>query len=239
MVRVTLFGLMAVSFLLLSNPAMAQTTGGVFPPNVNEGHRSIQYRGGYNPDTDVYAQRLHYQAALNGDFMLRGLVQARTEDDSSIEVDFVQAELFWDLSEDTDKWRTGVRFDARIRTEGRPGQIGFNWMNRWSLSEDWESRFLVLTSANVGDGASGGVALQTRGALNYSGFKGVGVGLEVFSAYGTTDDFADSFDEQRHAIGPTLNLKITPTISLFGGPLFGLTDATPDQDYRIWITQSF
>lgn len=239
MFRSAFGGVIAASCVIFSGTAQAQATGGVFPPNVNEGHRSVQYRAAYNPDTEGFASRLHYQQALDGDFMLRGLIQTRKTDDSDLDIDFVQAELFWDLSEDTDKWRTGVRFDARLRTEGRPGLLGAHWMNRWALSDDWDGRFVVLSAVNVGDDAPDGVFLQTRGALNYSGFDGVGTGVELFSAYGSTDDFASTFDEQRHAIGPTLNVKLGDGVSLFGGPLFGLTDATPDVDWRVWITKGF
>ena len=55
-------GLMTTLFAF---PAMAQNTGGVFGPVVNEGHRSAQYRLAIVPDAaggeTAHAHRLHYQ----------------------------------------------------------------------------------------------------------------------------------------------------------------------------------
>ncbi|MEL7104098.1 MAG: hypothetical protein AAGL97_16220, partial [Pseudomonadota bacterium] len=107
------YALMATAFVVSTPTALAQNTGGIFPPIVNEGHKSAQYRVAYNPDTEGLSQRVHYQQAINGDVMWRGLVSARKTDDSDVDVDFIQAELFWELSDDDDDWKTGFRFDAR------------------------------------------------------------------------------------------------------------------------------
>jgi len=116
-----------LGFLILffsSVTAAAQNTGGVFPPSVDEGHKSLQYRSAYNLENDNFAQRLHYQQAINGDFMWRIVGQTRETESSDFDFDFLQAELFWELSpEDTD-YRHGVRFDARLRDDNRPHQVG-------------------------------------------------------------------------------------------------------------------
>ncbi len=226
-----------IAVLGIGCPAMAQTTGGVIPPNVNEGHQSLRYRGAYNPSTGNFQQRFHYQEALNDDFMIRGVIQTRKTDESDVDIDFFQTELFWDLSKDTDRWRTGLRFDARIRTEGRPGQIGANWLNRWKLSNDWEGRFVVLSALNVGDDAPEGVSIQTRGAINYTGFDRFQTGLELYSSLGSTNQF-NAIKNQAHSFGPTLSLGFDNGISLFGGPLIGLTDAAQDFEFRIWLTKN-
>jgi len=218
--------------------AFAQNTGGIFPPMVNEGHKSAQYRVTYNPDTEGLSQRVHYQQAINGDLMWRGLVSARKTEDSDVDFDFVQAELFWEFSDDDDAWKTGLRFDARIRDDDRPGLLGVHWTNQFPISETWNGRFVALSAIDIGDDARDGVFLQTRGNVFTRLDSGQTVGVELFNSYGSTDDIQD-FDDQNHQIGPFASFPVSNEWSLFTGALFGLTDASADAELRLWITRGF
>lgn len=231
-----LFLISMVSFFALSFPALAQNTGGVFGPTVNEGARLWQYRITFDPDSDGLAQRLHYEQAVNGDIMLRGVVQGRKTDDSDLEFDYVQGEMFWDLSQDGDAWRTGIRLDARYRDGDRPGFIGLNWMNQWSLSDVLSARFLVLSAVEIGNNRRDGVFLQTRASLYKRSRTLPTFGLELYNSYGSTDDFAD-FDDQRHQLGPVAVFRLQEGKTFVTtNVLFGLTDATPDAELRLWLT---
>jgi len=218
--------------------ALAQNTGGIFPPMVNEGHKSAQYRVTHNPDTEGLSQRLHYQQAINGDLMWRGLVSARKTDDSDVDFDFIQAELFWELSDDEDDWKTGFRFDARIRDDDRPGLLGVHWTNQFPVTESWNGRFVVLSAVDIGDDARDGVFLQTRGNLFTRLDTGQTVGVELFNAYGSTDAFLD-LDKQGHSVGPFASFPVADDWSLFTGALFGLTDASADAELRLWVSRGF
>lgn len=228
----------ASALACLAAPAFAQSLGGVFGPAVNEGHASAQYRAGYAPDSERFGQRLHYQKSINGDVMLRGVIQARETSDSDFDFDYIGAEAFWQISDDGAPWQTGLRFDLRIRDDDRPHSVGLNWMNEWALSPRLRGRAVVLTSADAGDNARDGVFVQTRGQLNYALESGRGVGLELFSAYGSTDDFRD-FEDQSHEIGPYITAPITSEWSIFAGLLVGLTDGAPDSNLKLWITRGF
>ena len=218
--------------------AFAQNTGGIFPPMVNEGHKSAQYRVTYDPDSEGLSQRLHYQQAINGDLMWRGLVSARKTDESDVDFDFIQAELFWELSDDDDAWKTGFRFDGRIRDDDRPGLIGVHWTNQFPVTENWNGRFVALSAFDVGNDARDGVFLQTRGNLFTRLESGQTVGVELFNAYGSTDEILD-LDKQGHSIGPFASFPVSDNFSLFTGALFGLTDASADAELRLWITRGF
>lgn len=230
--------LIGLAFAATAPVAAAQNTGGIFPPIVNEGHKSAQYRITYNPDTEGVAQRVHYQQAINGDLMWRGLVSARKTGDSDVDFDFVQAELFWELSDNDDDWRTGFRFDARIRDDDRPGLFGAHWTNQFPVTENWNGRFVVLSSVDIGDDARDGVFLQTRGNLFTRLDGGQTVGVEFFNSYGSTDDFRD-LDDQSHQIGPFASFPVAEDWSLFTGALVGLTDASADAELRLWVTRAF
>ena len=218
--------------------AYAQNTGGIFPPMVNEGHKSAQYRVTYNPDTEGLSQRFHYQQAINGNLMWRGLVSARKTTDSDVDFDFVQAELFWEWSDDDDRWKRGMRFDGRLRDDGRPGLIGVHWTNQFPVTDTWNGRFVALSSFDIGDDARDGVFIQTRGNLFTKLESGHTVGVEFFNSYGSTDDFRD-FEDQSHTIGPFTSFPVNEDWSLFTGALFGRTDGSADSEFRLWITRGF
>ncbi len=232
------YAILATAFAATTPLAMAQNTGGIFPPMVNEGHKSAQYRVSYDPDSEGLSQRVHYQQAINGNLMWRGLVSARKTDESDVDFDFVQAELFWELSDDDDAWKTGFRFDARIRDDDRPGLIGIHWTNQFPITENWNGRFVALSAFDVGNDARDGVFLQTRGNLFTRLESGQTVGVELFNAYGSTNEILD-LDKQGHSIGPFASFPVSDRFSLFTGVLFGLTDASADAELRLWITRGF
>lgn len=220
----------------LFSPAFAQNTGGIFGPIVNEGHHSAQYRITYDPDTERYAQRLHYQHALNGELMVRVIGQARKTASSDFDPDFLKAELFWQITPDGQPWQTGLRFDASLRDGNRSDVLGLNWTNQWRISDTVSVRAIVLTSLELGDMARDGIGLGTRAGLFYREGSGPEFAFEMFNSYGTTDDIAD-LEDQRHQIGPAVNLPVSNGWSIYGSALFGVTDATPDTELRIRLTK--
>lgn len=231
-------GLVSVMAVASAPKASAQNTGGVFPPMVNADHKSAQYRIAYNDDTQRFNQRVHYQQAINGDFMWRVIGQTRKTSDSDFDFDYVQGELFWELSGDDDMHKSGLRFDARLRDDDRSNILGVNWMNQFNFDNGWSARALLLTSVQIGDNAGDGVGLQTRFQVNKRLDNGPNLGAELYNNYGTTDDGLGRFDDQNHTFGPYVNWPISQGWSVFTGPLFGLSDGAPDTEYRLWITKS-
>lgn len=232
------FAIVAAGLAVTAPMALAQNTSGVFSPVVNEGHKSAQYRATYNPDTGGLSQRLHYQRAINGDLMWRGLISARKTNESDVDVDFIQAELRWELSDDDDNWKTGFRFDARIRDDDRPGLLGVHWTNQFPVTENWNGRFIVLSAVDIGDDARDGVFLQTRANLFTRLDTGQTVGVELFNAYGSTDAFLE-LDKQGHSVGPFASFPLADNWSLITGALFGLTDASADAELRFRVSRGF
>jgi len=231
------FGLCCV--MAAANPAAAQNTGGVFGPVVNPDDISIEYRGTVNPETERVAQRLHVQRSINNSLRPRILVQGSSGPGDSFNVDFIQAELLWDLTSDDSKpFQTALRFDGQVRTDDGADLLGINWINQLKFGKGWQARFLVLSAVQLGDASADGVFLQTRANLQRKLTDNFALGGEIFNFYGSTDNFPD-FDDQVHQIGPYGTLKIGGGFSLFGGALFGLTGASPDSELRLWVTKSF
>lgn len=230
----------SLAWLIFSSPAVAQNTGGIFGPVVNEGHQSWQYRATFDPDAasgaSGFAQRLHYQHAVNGDVMWRILGQTRKTAASDLDFDFAQAELFWQLSDDKSPYQTGLRFDARIRNQGRPEQVGVNWMNEWNLADGWQVRAIGLSALQFGDNSADGVLIQTRGHISKAIDGGSRLGVEMFNNLGSTESFG-SFKTQGHTIGPFVTTPIGDGFSVYAGTLFGLSEAAADTELRLWLTK--
>lgn len=230
--------LVFVSLLcMLVSPSYAGNVAGVFGPVVNEGQKLFQHRLGFDVDSDQLVQRLHYQQSLNDDVRLRGVIQARETAGSDVDYDFFQGELWWQLDDLSSNWKHALRFDFRITDDGRPGLLAASWTNQFNWSKKWKSTALILGSVDVGDGARSGVFLQTRADIVTKLNGGWSVGAELFSSYGSTIDFA-SFDDQSHQIGPVLKGKLGNGWSFSSGVLFGVSDASQDENLRLWITKS-
>ena len=216
----------------------ASNTGGVFSPVVNEGHRSVQYRAGHDPDNHALNQRLHYEQAIDDDWMWRAIVATRKNGDRDADFDFFQAEMFRQLTRNEAWLQQGVRFDLRIRDDSRPTTLGFNYMLEANPAPGWQARLLALTALEVGRNDRDGILLGTRANLTNRVSDRWTLGLEMYSNYGSTKDIAD-FDDQFHQIGPQVNWHLPGGWQIFGSTLFGLTSGTPDTSLRLWLTKNW
>ena len=228
----------ALFFLGVTSSATAQNISGVTGPVVKDGHESAQYRTAYDADSERFAHRLHYQKSINGDLRWRAVIAARETDDSDFDFNYVQAELLWELSDDSDTWKRALRFDARLRGDGRPGLIAAQWANEFPVSETWTARLSALSSVDIGDDAADGIALQTRGQIYTKLSSGQKIGLELFNAYGSSDDIPE-FEDQKHTLGPFAVFPVNDDWSLFTGVQIGLTEASPDTQLRLQVTRGF
>jgi len=218
-------------------PAQAQNTGGVLPPGFGPDHKSAQYRIGYSLESGSFAQRIHYQQSIDDQRLWRVVLQTRDTDSSDLDFDFVQAELFWELTDPKAKFRTGVRFDARLRDDNRPGQIGLNWSNNWKLENGWRARLVGLSALQIGENRRDGISLAPRAQLAKTLETGPTVGVEYFGSFGNTENLI--FSKAGQSVGPFVSTKLTGKTSIMAGLQLGLTEAASDADLRLWLTQGF
>ena len=223
--------------------SVAQNTGGVFGPVVDGNERSVQYRLAYVPEEDGrdhrYAHRLHGELAIDNRRKARLIVQgADRGGPDGLEFDYVQAELFWELSdEQATAWNSGLRFDARISGDDRPDQFGLNWTNQFRITDRMFARAIALTAVQTGDNSADGVLLSARGSLNYKLEDGYSVALESYNSLGSSEDFG--FDDNSQQLGPTVSGKFDGGWDWTAGTLFGVSDQAPDTDFRVWLGRSF
>lgn len=223
---------------LFTPNAIAQSVAGVFGPVVNEGHKSAQMRLGFDPDSEKLATRVRYQQALNDDLMWRTTLQTRDTEDSDLDLNFVQAELFWQLPNVSENWATGFRFDGRVRADDRPNAINVHWMNQFALSDKLSMRAIVLTSTDVGTDAQDGTSVGTRTSLTYKKDSGINLGVEFHNSYGNSEHFG-SFNNQNHQLGVFGSVPVADKWSIYSGVLFGVSDSAPDTNLKLWFTRNF
>ena len=218
--------------------ATAQSTSGVFGPVVDYGEKGWDYRLSYDPDGDNFAQRLHYQRAINDDLRWRLVGQVRSTEDSDFDPDHLTAELLWQVTPDAQEYQSGFRFDGRYRFDDRPGRITVHWIHQWKHFESWTLRFILGSTQEIGSEASNGLAIETRASATRSLTNGPSLGVELFSQYGSTSDWL-VFDDQRHRAGPVAVWKLGKDWRVYTGALFGVTDASPDTALRFRLIREY
>lgn len=226
----------AFALLVTSSVALGQNVAGVFPPGFGPDHQSAQYRVAFEPDLDLTAHRVHFQKSIDRERMWRILGVARETDGRNLDVDAIAAELFWTVTEAGDPWQHGVRFDAIWRSEGRPQSLAVNWSSQYSGIDGWRFRGNLLSSVQVGSGKQSGLFLQSRAQVMYALDQNRSIGIEHYGVYGSSADLRD-FKEQGHQLGPYIDLPLAENWRLMGSVLFGLTDATQDANFKLWITR--
>lgn len=227
-------------FLMSAGMAQAQNTRGTHSPVVKPDDKSAQYRIAIDTDNDTFAQRLHFQQSINDQLRWRAILQTRETSNSDVDIDYLRAELLWQLTQDDSQdYQTGLRFDFRVRQgEDRPALFAVNWTNSWKIGNGWDIRAIAIGGLEIGDGRDDGILLETRARLNKKLSGKTSIGLEMFNDIGTTSDIPD-FDDQEHQIGPYISQKVTPSTTLRLGTLFGVTENSSDMDLRIFVNQGF
>ncbi len=224
--------------------ASAQNNAGVFGPKVNEGRKVFEYRYAVaepleNAPDDRWSQRAHYEHAFGDRFMGRIGVQWR--DNASMdqaEFQFLRGMLFMELGEVTDRWTTGLRFDARVRNGDGPDDLALSWTNQYDLGPQTFARFVVMSFYQFGDLAADNPVIETRSTVVHRFKSGPGLGLELYNTFGEIGAFGD-FDDQRHEISPVITVPLGGGYSLFTGIGLGLSEPVADNSFRMRLIRNF
>lgn len=238
-IHLVLIGLVLIA---ASPNAHAQNVGGVFGPDVKPDSKAIEFRTANAPRSDGRparsTSRLHYQQTVTDNLRLRAVVQGADTNTSGFDFDLVQFEAQYQFLEDErDGFDSAVRVDLLIGKD-RPDLVSFNWTNDVPLNDRWALRGLVLAQVQFGDSRGDGLFLQTRSSVRYKLNDTYNLQLQVFNNYGSTDDFP-AFRDQNHSIGPAAAIKLDDGWAIEASVLFGLTNATSDADFRIFLAKNF
>jgi high-affinity iron transporter len=237
--------LLLVSGALLAMASPAEATNKVYSPIVEQGELEIEARGGYDfdhEDSKDGAQKQKYAAGYGVTDRwfteLYGEIEKGAEDVADREFEFTEIE-----------WENRVQlFDQ--------GQYwidaGLYFAHAWSFEESHADNIegKLLLEKQLGDfvhtanlilekQVGGGPKAQLEGGLAWSSryrWKPfLEPGVEYHADFGEFQ--ADnSFDQQKHQLGPVFTGRIGDHVKYDVGYLFGLSDAAPDGRLK-WIIE--
>ncbi|MGB6231541.1 MAG: hypothetical protein WBF53_15605 [Litorimonas sp.] len=232
----------AFATLVLAAPAHAQNVTGVFGPVVDEDDHAAEYRlvGVLDAPGDDFkwAQRLHYERALSGNFRVRGILALRETASSDFDYDYARLEAVWQITPDGQDYQTGMRFEARTRGDGRPEEVRANWLNQWSLPDNWRARAIMMNTLQVAQRTNNELQFQGRFELSRKMDSGIRLGAHSYVDFGDTGDLR-VFDGNEAEIGPFVEFDIVDNVTVYLGTLHGLTSSSDDNQVRFFIERAF
>ncbi len=222
--------------------ASAQNTSGLAGPEVKAGDRTLEYRVAYSANDSApesFAHRLHYQQSLDDSWRLRIVASAIDREGGAFDFRAVQLHAFWQFVESEEKgWDSALVSQLSVQTDNGDGRFRLGWSSSIDLAPRWQVGGVIFAGREFGDSARGGAALELRGETTYRVSGALSVGAQMFSDLNTTADFG-SFDEQRHQLGFMFKGKLAKRLSYNAGALFGVSEAAPDVDLRLFLARSF
>ncbi|WP_018147609.1 hypothetical protein [Henriciella marina] len=232
----------ATAALMACGVAQAQNTSSVSGPVVSAGDREVEYRFGWVPGEDgrgdSFGHRFDYRLSVNERTSLKVATNFEDNPGEDIRFDNINVEYLIELSpEDADIWKTGIRFDARVSNGPDPERIGFNWLNQWQLSDRLRARAQLIATRQLGYNGRKSIDFEVRSSLSWKIGADHDIALLSFTNLGSSDDFSVGGRVQQ--AGPALSGKLGNGYGWTAGTLFGLSDAAPENDIRLWITKSF
>ena len=222
----------------MSSFALAQNTSGVFGPTVGEDDHAIEYRAAVIlEDGNSWGQRIHYEKAINDRLRPRIIIATEESGSSEFDLDFIRAELVWQITPDEQDYQAGMRFEGRIRDEGAE-EVRANFINQWSLGDGWRARAIWLNTLQVADTTKDELQFSARLGLSRKMEQGFRIGAHGFFDLGDTSDFRvlNGVDSE---VGPFISFDLTDQVEVYIGSLHGLTKGSTDNQLRFFIERAF
>lgn len=228
---------------VLTSVAVASNTSGVFGPVVNSNDHGTQYRAaavvdGDGSDDFDWRQRFHYEKAVSGNLRLRGVLATRETSGSEMDFDFARFEAVWQVTPDDQNYQSGVRFEARLRGDGRANEVRANWINQWSFGDGWRARAILMNTYQVAQRTNEELQFAGRFGLSRKTPSGVRVGVHSFIDFGDAGGIRILNGNEAEA-GPFVSFDLSDSVDIYIGTLHGFTDSSEDNQVRLFIGKSF
>jgi hypothetical protein len=220
--------------------AQAQDVNGVPNPDINLGRSSISFRMAFQPGSGgkpySYAHQVAYQRAFSDSWSMRLSVQHGTRGGSDFGFRFLQGDVQYQFAEDQEYgWDGSVLLVLRVPDGGDgPGRIGTALAAKYAPDIHWEMRGVIFAGREFGLGSRDGITLATRVEATRDIAAKLRLGAQLVDNFNTTAHFG-SFDEQSHQAGLVAKGFITDALSYNAGALFGVSDAAPDTELRLFF----
>lgn len=221
-------------------------TGNVGSAGISKGERTVEVRAGVSDEGDA-AGRVHYDHAFTDWYKLRTIASFRRPDGGGWNASALTLENWFQWREEADDqsgFNGGLRLAYDFVDGGGPDGAEVRLTATDKFAGRWEWRANLIGEFETGDGSAGGADLETRlqltRALDGAAFGSTKwrAGAELFSEYGNTRDLAD-LDGQAHQLGPVLKAEWKNGVYLQSGVRFGLTDASDDAMFKVFVGREF
>lgn len=239
-------GLITLSSLAAFHAEAQSLTGNVGSAGISNGEQAIESRIGMDDDGNA-ASRVHYDNAFTDWYQLRLIASFSKPEDGDWGFSSATIENWFQWSEegkDNSGFNGGLRFAYGISDGGGPDEAEIRLTLTDKFLQDWEWRANVIAEAEVGDGSSDGVDLESRFQLSRAvplsalGSDKWRLGVELFSEYGNSRDILD-LDDQAHQIGPVLKIDWQNGVFLQTAFRTGMTDGSDDAMAKLFIGKEF
>lgn len=223
--------------------AATANTATVFSPDVKKGTSALEYRSSYVPsdggERSAFAHRLHYQRAINDTWRWRLIGQQNRRGGDILEYSYTRLEVQQQYREDEDHgYDAAFRYELQISDSSkRPDRVRFVWTGQKEFERGWQLRSNVLLGREFGESSGSGLLVEARFQVSYPVFADSRLGIESFSNLNRTTDWG-SFDDQEHQLGPIFKTGLGP-LKINAGYLWGVSDAAPDDNFRLIATWNF
>lgn len=233
------------ALVLLTVAAEAQTLKGVFGAKVSPQHRSAEYRFGYTGDRGsgdyAWEHRIHLQQSLGEAWMLRGIVNQGKREGGNLDTRWFRIETYYQFREAADPADVAgaLRLDLQAADgDNEPGFVRLGTAFQGTMYETLDWRANLLLGRQVGPGAENDFFSEVRFQASRKLPSGHRIGAEYFAGLGFLDNM-DNFDGQNHLIGPFVSGPLGDRFSYRAQVLFGLTESTLDNQFRLFVGYRF
>ncbi len=204
------------------------------------GYRALGLRFGYAPpgggNPSALASFVQYQHNLGDRWSLSGGALVGKRGDDALAFQAWQAGVQWQFAERRRAGADGALFLQTRIPDGNegPGRLAALLAGKWIVDEDWEIRAAFASSIEYGLHARRGFGLGVRGeATRRIGAVGR-AGVQVVDGFNTTRGFGP-LRSQSHQAGVVFK-KPFGKVQTTATALFGLTDAAPQSELKVFLT---
>lgn len=155
-----------------------------------------------------------------------------------MDFDFARIEAVWQVTLDGEDYQAGVRFEGRLRGDGRADEVRANWINQWSLGDGWRARTILMNTYQVAQRTNDELQFAGRFGLSRKIPSGVRLGVHSFVDFGDTSGLRVLNGNEAEA-GPFVSFDLMDSVDVYIGTLHGITASFDDNQVRVFVGKSF
>ena len=233
------------ALMIAHSAALASTTSSVGSPTVKKGETEIAVRTGYSIDDkdasedERFRSRAHMKYGFTDTYAVQIVVYQDKRQGDSYEHDGIKFENRFHLIKKADHgFDFGIRANYTLKDGDKKADSAELGLYVLVPYDAYEMRVNQLFSHDVGQESESGVGGETRLQVTRAVTDNTRLGIESFHDYGNFRQSSE-YSEQSHQIGPVLKGKFLDGYSYEAGYRAGISDGSPDHNFKIFLAKTF